>query len=84
MVPFAIHRAFIWRIEAAANTQKNEASNHPHRNETEEVPCREHLAVIAFSAIGAKGYAFIFARDEDERQDSRDGSREDSNHECEK
>jgi hypothetical protein len=37
-----------------------------------------------FSMIGAKGYAFIFAWDEDERRDSRDGSREDSNHKCEK
>jgi hypothetical protein len=42
-VPFVIHRTFIWCIEAAANTQQNEASNHPHRNGTEEVPYREHL-----------------------------------------
>jgi hypothetical protein len=66
-VPFVIHRAFIWCIEAAANTQQNEASNHPHRNGTEEVPYREHLPAIAFSAIGAKAHAAGFGGDGDER-----------------
>jgi hypothetical protein len=44
-----------------------------------------NLPTRTFSMIGAKGYAFIFAWDEDERQDTRERDpREDSNHKSEK
>jgi hypothetical protein len=43
-----------------------------------------NLSCLAFSMIGAKGYAFIFARNEDERQGfARTRSREHSNHKSE-
>jgi hypothetical protein len=83
-VPFVIHRAFISRIETAADTQKNEASNHPHRNGTEEVPYREHPPYLAFSAIGANAHTAIVREGEDEWWNSHEGSRECSDHKCEK
>jgi hypothetical protein len=40
-----------------------------------------NLSYLAFSAIGAKGYAFIFARDQDEWQElARKRSHEHPNH----